>query len=61
MEITTKFLVFNKQEWLNAPYFRWTEEELENADEKGFIGTKYEVDCYLSRPIKKELLYGNNN
>ncbi len=54
MEYNNLFLVFNKQEWLNYPdiFFKWTEEEIDNADEKGYIGTKCGVDCYLARKLK---------
>ena len=47
-----KWLVFNKQEWLYNPLFKWTEEELDNANDKGFIGTKDGVDCYLARKVE---------
>lgn len=51
------FLVFNKYEWQldtqsKYPMFGFTDEELDNADEKGLIKTKYGVDCYITRPIK---------
>ena len=50
-------LVLNKQEWqLEREHmtlgFCWTDEEIENADEKGLIGTKFGIDCYLARPVK---------
>ena len=51
IEPTNFFLVFNKQEWLMNPIIKWTEEEIDNADEKGFIGTKGDVDCYLARKL----------
>lgn len=43
-------LVFNRSEWIGFRYF--TEEEIDNADEKGFIGVKHGVRCYLARPVK---------
>ena len=46
------YLVFNKVEWLSNPLWTWTEEELDNADENGLIGTKDGIDCYLARKIK---------
>jgi hypothetical protein len=50
-----QYLVLNKQEWLldtnHGHLFDWTEEQIDNADEKGLIGTKHGVGCYLSRPI----------
>lgn len=50
------FLVFNKKWWqLEREHkvlgYNWTDEELDNADEKGFIGSKFGVDCYLTRPL----------
>jgi hypothetical protein len=45
------YLVFNKQEWMRNIIFDWTEEEIDNADERGLIGTKHGVDCYLARHI----------
>lgn len=47
-----KCLVYNKREWQSDPVFNWTDEEIDNADEKGFIGTKYGVDCYVTRFIE---------
>lgn len=48
-----KILVFNKYEWLmDKTMFNWTAEEINNADEKGLIGTKYGVDCYVTKPIR---------
>lgn len=46
------WLLFNKQQWLMDSIFNWTEEELDNADEKGYIGTKFGTDCYLARRLK---------
>ena len=46
------FLVFNKQEWLRFDLFKVTEEEIDNADEKGFIVTRCDVDCYLARKLR---------
>lgn len=46
------FLVFNKQEWLMSPLIKFTEEEIDNADEKGFIATRGGVDCYLARKLE---------
>lgn len=45
-------LIFNKGEWLMNPIFQWTEEEIDAADSRGFIGTKNGVDCYLARRIE---------
>lgn len=46
--------VFNRTEYLVMGLF--TEQELDNADEKGFIGKKYGYDYYVSRliPVKFE-------
>lgn len=46
------FLVFNKHEWLVIQWF--SQEEIDNADGKGFIGSKYGVDCYLTKPIESK-------
>lgn len=46
------FLVFNRQEWLMNPLIKFTEEELDNADDVGFIATKGGVDCYLARKVE---------
>lgn len=45
------FLVFNKQEWLMSPLIKFTEEEIDNADEKGFIASRGGVDCYLAKKL----------
>ena len=45
------YLVFSKKSWLNYKYFGFTEQELDNADEKGFIQTRHNIDCYLARPL----------
>lgn len=47
IKIDNLFLVFNRQEWLMQGW--WTELELAKADESGFIGTKYGIDCYLPK------------
>lgn len=52
IEHNNLYLIFNKQGWLMNPLIKWTEEEIDNADEKGFIGTKCGVDCYLARKVK---------
>lgn len=44
-------LIFNKEEWLTNPLIKWTEQEIDNADKKGFIGTRYNIDCYLARKV----------
>lgn len=49
------FCVHNRHEWLsgiNSIMHKFTEEELQAADEKGFIKCVHGVDCYLSRFIK---------
>ena len=47
------YLIYNKEEWLIGlgSIFKWTEQEIDNADEKGLIGRKFGVDCYLSRNL----------
>lgn len=45
------YLFLNRWEWLENPLIKWTEEEIDGADERGFIGNKYGIDCYLSRPL----------
>ena len=42
------FLVHNKISWLHHPFIKWTEAEIDGADERGFIGTKHGIDCYLT-------------
>lgn len=42
------FLVFNREEWLTQGMF--TEDELNMADNYGFIAKKDGVNCYLARP-----------
>lgn len=51
IEYIPTVLVHNKQEWLRDSLMEWSEQEIDAADEKGLIGTKYGVDCYLSRPV----------
>ncbi len=43
--------IYNKSEWLNLLKGMWTEEEIDNADKNGFIGTKYGVDCYVTSMV----------
>ena len=38
------YLVFNLSEWKQNRYFNWSDEDLENATDVGFIGTKFGVD-----------------
>lgn len=49
---TRKWLLFNKQEWLLNPLIKFTEEEIDAADERGFIATRCGIDCYLARPVE---------
>lgn len=46
MNTEKDFLVFTRKEWIVYGWF--TFEELDAADEKGFIGNRYGVDCYLN-------------
>ncbi len=46
------FIIFNKSEWLLDKDFKWSEEEIDNANEIGLIGTKYGIDCYVTRPVE---------
>jgi hypothetical protein len=49
----SSYLVFNRSEWLSdTTMFKFTEEDLDNADEDGFIMSRFGINCYLSRPIK---------
>jgi len=54
------FLIFNKKEWTNSP-FMWTKKELDNADEKGFIGTACGIDCYITKKINSGKLKKNGS
>lgn len=45
-------LIHNKVEWLHHPLIKWTEEEIKSADQLGYIGTVYEIDCYVVRPLE---------
>lgn len=45
------FLVYSKTYWISEPIFKWSEKEIDNADDKGLIGTKFGIDCYLSKDI----------
>lgn len=56
MQLENKYLVLNKREWqmereLKVLGFCWTDEEIDNADDKGLIGTKFGIDCYVTRHI----------
>lgn len=44
-------IIFNKSYWMNDTLFKWTEEEIDNAD-NGYIGTKYGIDCYITNPLQ---------
>jgi len=46
------FLSFSKAIWKIDILFNWTEQEIENADEYGYIGTKYGIDCYINKLLK---------
>ena len=45
-------LLLNKTEWLQHPMIYWSKEEIEKADKDGFIGTKNDIDCYVTTFIK---------
>lgn len=45
------FLVYSKQTWLTDKAFNFTEEELDNAGEPGFLGIKNNTRCYVSKFI----------
>lgn len=45
------FVIHPKELWKIEPIFKWTIEEIENADDKGLIGRKYGIDCYISRHL----------
>ena len=45
------YLIYPKRWWLVDPIFKWSEEDINNADEKGFIGSKNGVDCYLTKNL----------
>lgn len=47
------YLIYNRQEWLTGfgSIFKWTEQELDNANENGLIGRKCGIDCYLSKNL----------
>lgn len=34
-----------------SPLIKFTEEEIDNADEKGFIASRGGVDCYLAKKL----------
>lgn len=51
MEKENLYLVYNKAEWLQNTIFNWSEQEIYNANEKGYIGTRYGVDCYVCKSI----------
>ncbi len=42
-------------------FTKWTDEELENHDSKGFIGEKCGVECYVDLPIKIPSKQNKNN
>lgn len=44
-------VVLTKYQWLHNRIFNWTQEEIDKADDKGFIGHKFGFDCYLVRFI----------
>lgn len=53
------FQAYTKEEWLNDTVFNFTEEEINNPDENGKIGSKHGFDCYVHErlwavaPVKK--------
>ena len=47
----TWFLIHNKTEWLHHPLIKWTEEEIDAADDLDYIGKKFGIDCYVSRKL----------
>lgn len=50
--IREMYLIYTKKEWLSEKLiFRWTEKEIDDADEKGLIGRKFGIDCYITRPV----------
>ena len=53
-------LVYNKHDWLVHSIIKWTEEEIDNADERGFIGTVFGVDCYVSKSLNTNNLFKRN-
>lgn len=44
-------VVLNKIEWEHDFIFKWSKREIREADEQGFIGRKFGIDCYLARPL----------
>lgn len=57
-QIFNYFLIFNRREWLS--FGKFTEEELDNAREDGFIGKRDGVDCYITRHLSVEYNHGRN-
>lgn len=58
------FCVHNRYEWLsglNSMETKFTEEEINEAEEDGFIKTFKGVDCYLARSITRASLTSRNN
>jgi hypothetical protein len=53
-----RFHAMTKKEWLEDTIFNFTEEEINNPDADGKIGSKYGADCYIHEmwavsPVKK--------
>jgi len=46
-----KFLVYGKNYWKTDNVFKWSEAEINAPDAKGFIGTKWGIDCYLTQKL----------
>ncbi len=61
VDYTPPYLVFNRNEWelhrLAKMGFDFTDEEIEAGlkSEKGLLGTRNGVDCYISKPLKCNL------
>lgn len=53
------FHAMTKEEWLKDTLFNFTEEEINNPDKDGKIGSKHRFDCYIHEilwavaPVKK--------
>jgi len=46
-----KFLVYGKNYWKKDIVFNWSETEINEADAKGFIGSKWGIDCYITQKL----------
>lgn len=43
------FIAKSREFWLSDQFFKFTREEIDNADQSGYIGTKAGIRCYIKK------------